>query len=465
MNSTLHVGASCGTVDKIKQMEEQLAAHVADYDECLTTIWVLLASFLIFFMNAGFSMQEAGSLRYKNTQYVLAKNLLIVVFSFLSWYALGYAIAFGVTDDPSQFAGGTHFFMQGFWDHKQLLKKWFFHATYCSTSVTIVGGAMAERTNLVGFVIFTAFYCGVIYPTVVYWGWSGAGLLNYSSDGVATSWTGPPLIDYSGSGIVHMAGGVAGLVGAVVVGPRQDRWARDYAWQFSNYSIPFLVLGTFFLWFGWYGFSPGHSVTMHSATSAHTTGLVACNFTLAPSAAGLLVLILRATVIEPRRVDAEGFCNGILSGLVAITGGAAVFRPSEAVITGIISGLVYVGSQRLLEMLRVDDVVSGISIHGFCGLLGLLVAGLLGNPGDNFGGNGMLYGGSQLGTQLFSSIIICLWVGLLSAAVFIPLKRLGLLRYCPDDEMMQKAAAHLDAERARNSFERNSLDTRDSFES
>jgi len=333
------------------------------------------------------------------------------------------------------------------------LKKWFFHATFAATSITIVGGAMAERTNLVGFAIFTAMYVGVIYPTVVYWGWSGAGLLNYSRDGVAASWTGPPLIDYSGSGVVHMTGGVAGLVGALVVGPRQDRWARDYAWQFANYSVPFLVLGTFFLWFGWYGFSPGHAVTMNTATEAHTSGLVACNFTLSPSAAGLLVLILRATVIEPRRVDAEGFCNGILSGLVAITGGAAVFRPSSAIVTGIIAALVYCGSERLLERLRVDDVVGGISIHGFCGLWGLLAAGLFGNPGDDFGGNGMLYGGSQLGTQLFAVILICLWVGLFSAAIFVPLKASGLLRYCPDDEVIQKA------ERARNSFERNSYET------
>jgi len=171
---------------------------------------------------------------------------------------------------------------------------------------------------------------------------------------------------------------------------------------------------------------------MKSLTDAHTAGLVACNTTLAPCVAGLVVFLMRAKLIESKRLDVGGFCNGILAGLVAITAGCAAVSPFEAVIIGLIGGLVYQGSSMLLKKMKLDDVVDAVPVHGACGLWGLLALGFFGNPDDGVGGNGVFYGGNQLVTQIVAAIIIILWVGGLSALVFVPLNLAGFLRL-PDD--------------------------------
>merc|ERR1719203_18476 len=269
----------------------------------------------------------------------------------------------------------------------------------------------------------------IIYPAVVYWGWSGAGLLFYTDDaGSDVSVVGPSLMDFAGSGIVHLVGGVGALVGIIVVGARHERWEKPD--DFSAHSIPFCVLGTFFLWFGWYGFNPGSTGAMHDKDTAFLAGLVACNTTVAPCAAGLLVFCLRATIVYPHCLDVGGFCNGILAGLVAITAGCAAVKPWEAIIIGIIGGLVYQGASMLLKVIRLDDVVDAVPVHGACGLWGLLALGFFGNPEDGIGGNGVLHSGNldQLGVQIFAAFLIIVWVGTLSAMVFIPLRALDWLR-------------------------------------
>jgi len=404
----------------VSNLEALLTATKADYNESLDTIWMLLASLLVFFMHAGFSVLEAGCVRLKNTQNILVKNLLVVTVGFLCWFFVGYPFAFGVPASPNKFAGSTNFAMDGFMQNKDGFRFWFFQGAFCATGGTIVSGAMAERTQLKGFAIFTILMTSVIYPIVVYWGWSGEGLLAYG-DGVSV--VGPALSDFAGSGLVHMVGGVGALVGALAVGARAGRWEESMAEDFDAHSVPFCVLGTFFLWFGWYGFNPGSTGSMHDKATANSAGLVAVNTTLSPCVAGLVVFALRATLAPPKKLDVGGFCNGILAGLVAITAGCAAVQPWEAIIIGFFGGLVYQGSSMLLKKLKVDDVVDAFSVHGATGFWGLVALGFFGAGGAFHG-----HGGGQLGTQVFAGFLITLWVGTLSALIFVPLRLLGMLR-------------------------------------
>jgi Amt family ammonium transporter len=261
-------------------------------------------------------------------------------------------------------------------------------------------------------------------------------------NGNTISIVGPGLLDFAGSGIVHMTGGVAALVGAAIVGPRQGRFEEGSTENFEPHNIPFCVLGTFALWFGWYGFNPGSTLALHDADTAYLAGLVAVNTTLAPCAAGLVVFSLRAFVVEPKRLDVGGFCNGILAGLVAITAGCAFVRPWEALVIGFIGGFVYQGSSMLVQKLKIDDVVDAFSVHGATGFWGLMALAFFGNPADGLGGNGVFYGGEgcggTFGTQLVSGLLIAAWAGMLSAIIFIPLKMAKVLRLSDD---FQKAGA------------------------
>jgi len=356
----------------------------------------------------------------------------------LCWYVFGYAFAFGApAEDANRFMGYKNMFMTEFWASKSMFRFWVFQGAFCATGATIVSGAMAERTQLKGFSIYTAVLTSLVYPVVVYWGWSGSGVLWYTDDaGEDVSVVGPSLIDFAGSGIVHMVGGVGALCGAIIVGPRKDRFDETKAHEFEAHSIPFCVIGTFFLWFGWYGFNAGSTGSMHDKATANTAGLVAVNTTMAPCAAGLVVFILRRFVLEPKLLDVGGFCNGILGGLVSITAGCAVMEPWESVVIGIFGGIFYQLGSMLLKRLKVDDVVDAFPVHGVCGLWGIIACGCFGNPDEGNGGNGLFYfrdgAGKQLGTQLFAAFIIVLWVGVLSVLVFLPLRILSALRLTDD---------------------------------
>lgn len=426
-------------IANLTQREDELKVN---HDESLDTIWMLLAALLVFFMHAGFSLLETGCVRQKNTQNILTKNLIVVTCGFIVWFFVGYPIAIGDSETPNMMGGSGAVATTGFWDNKANFRVWFFQGAFCATGGTIVSGAMAERVKLTGFIIFTCIMTGIIYPVVAYWGWSGSGILN-NADG---SIVGPGLLDFAGSGIVHMTGGVAALVGAIIVGPRTGRFDENPTESFEPHNIPFCVLGTFALWFGWYGFNPGSTLALHDADTAYLAGLVAVNTTLAPCAAGLVVFFLRAFVVAPKMLDVGGFCNGILAGLVAITAGCAFVRPWEALLIGFIGGFVYQGASMLLQKLKIDDVVDAFAVHGATGFWGLLALGFFGNPADGLGGNGVMYGGEGCGgtffTQLVSGILIAAWSGLLSAIVFFPLKLGKVLRL--SDEFQREGADKLE---------------------
>merc|ERR1712232_1067194 len=370
----------------------------------------------------------------------MGKNLLVISLGFLCWWGVGWALAYGTTEDPNKFSGFNQFFASGFMEDKTLFRNFFFQGAFCATGGTIVSGAMAERTKLTGFAIYTVFMTSIIYPVVVYWGWSGSGFLNYvDAAGESVSAVGPAYMDFAGSGLVHLVGGVGALCGAIFVGPRKGRFDEAVSQdEFAAHSVPFQALGTLVLWFGWFGFNPGSTLSMSSKDAAYTAGIVAVNTTLAPCVAGLLVFTVKATLLPPKLLDVGAFCNGILAGLVSITAGCDVVRVWEAIIIGLIGGLVYLGSSMLLERLKVDDVVDAFPVHGGCGIWGTLALGFFGNPEEGLGGNGVLYGGDQLGTQILGIVVIFAWVGALSSAIFFPLRQAKLLRL--SDEFQDQGA-------------------------
>jgi len=425
-------------LENIATLQSSLQTAQTNYNEALDTIWMLLAALLVFFMHAGFSLLETGSVRLKNTQNIMAKNLIVVTLGFLCWFVLGWPLAYGA--GTNGFVGGSEFFTMGFLDENgepgNKFRQWFFQGAFCATGATIVSGAMAERTQLKGFIIFVCTMCAIIYPIVAHWTWSGVGFLNNANGSIV----GPAYMDFAGSGIVHMVGGVAALCGSIVVGPRRGRFENIAGETFDVNNVPYCVVGTFFLWFGWYGFNPGSTLEMHTASVAHQAGLVAVNTTLAPCASGLVVFALRAWVVKPKALDVCGFCNGILAGLVSITAGCAVVHPWEAIVIGCIGGFVYQGTSMLLEKLQVDDVVDAFPVHGGGGCWGVLALGFFG-PKET-GGNGAFYGGDQLGVQIVAVLIIAAWSAGLSLALFIPLKKMNFLRL--SDTFQEKGADHME---------------------
>merc|ERR1719169_167981 len=358
-------------------------------------------------------MLETGSVRFKNAQNILCKNLMVVCVGFICWYVLGFGLAFGTT--AGQFVGTDRFVGSGF-AGTIAMREWFFQGAFCATAATIVSGSMAERTQLQGFAIFTVLLTAILYPVVVHWGWSGQGILNDGEESIV----GATYNDFAGSGIVHMVGGVAALVGAIVVGPRAGRWANEE--DFAPHNPALCVLGTLVLWFGWYGFNGASTLAMSTSADAFSSALVCMNTTLAPAICGLVVFLLRCYVFSPKCFDVMAICNGILGGLVSITAPCGSVAPGESVVIGLIGAFVYQGASMLMVKLKIDDPLDAFAVHGACGFWGVMAAGLFGE------GNGAFYGGDQLGVQIVAALLIFVWVGVPSLLLCVALKKGGMLR-------------------------------------
>jgi len=362
----------------------------------LDIVWVLVASVLVFFMQAGFAMVEAGATRAKNAANIIMKNVMDVSIGSLLFWAIGFGLMFGANE--SGWIGTSNFFLgdfepdgtpTGLFDYVFFL----FQLMFAATAATIVSGAVAERTKFGAYLIYTAFITALIYPVFGSWVWGG-GWLNDVGDG---------FIDFAGSTVVHSVGGWAALAGAIVVGPRLGKFmpnGRPRA--IPGHSITLVALGVFILWVGWFGFNPGSTVSGNDASIA----MIAITTTLA--AAGGAIGAMALGYFLWKHYDASLSLNGIIGGLVAITAGTANVSPGSAIIIGLIGGMVVVGGVLLLErVLKIDDPVGAISAHGFAGAWGTLAVGLFAESG--FGGvDGLFFGGGagQLGTQ-FVGVIAC----------------------------------------------------------
>ena len=361
----------------------------------LDIVWVLVAAALVFFMQAGFAMVEAGSTRAKNAANIIMKNVMDMNVGALLFWAIGFGLMFGTNN--SGWIGTSNFFLndyspdgsEGMFNYAFFL----FQTMFAATAATIVSGAVAERTKFGAYLIYTAVISAVIYPVFGSWVWGG-GWLTDVGDG---------FIDFAGSTVVHSVGAWAALAGAIVVGPRLGKFAPDGTPRaIPGHSITLVALGVFILWFGWYGFNAGSTVSGNNPSIA----IIAVTTALAAAAGGIGAMALGYALWK--HYDASLSLNGVLGGLVAITAGTANVRPGSAIIIGVIGGFVVVGAVLLLErVLKIDDPVGAIAVHGFSGAWGTLAVGLFAQSA--YGGvDGLFFGGGagQLGTQ-FVGVIAC----------------------------------------------------------
>ncbi len=368
------------------------ADAIAGVQTHLDYVWTLVAAALVFFMQAGFAMVEAGFTRAKNSINIMMKNLMDFAVGSIAFWALGFGIMFGA--NATGWFGTNGFFLSDFkiGGDPWVLAFWMFQVVFAATAATIVSGAMAERTKFVGYLVYSAAISAFIYPIFGSWAWGslfhGGGWLEKLG-----------FIDFAGSTVVHSIGGWAALAGALVIGPRIGKYSKDGKVKaIPGHNIPLAALGVFILWLGWFGFNPG-------STTAGTKdiAMIFVNTNLA-AAAGSITAMLTAWVIF-KKPEVGMSLNGALAGLVAITAGCNNVSPTSSVIIGAIAGIVVVLSVLFIDRIHIDDPVGAISVHGVCGAWGTLAAGLF-----NIGGITAKIIGVQLlgiGTAFAWSFGVC----------------------------------------------------------
>ncbi|MCK8817975.1 ammonium transporter [Natroniella sulfidigena] len=380
----------------------------------INTIWVLLAAFLVFFMQAGFAMVEAGFTRAKNAGNIIMKNLMDFSVGSLIYWAVGFAFMFGT---GNQFIGLEGFFLSGGFEHLGLdipiSAFWIFQAVFAATAATIVSGAMAERTKYSGYLAYSIVITGFIYPVVGHWIWGGGWL------------EGMGMIDFAGSTVVHSVGGWAALAGAIVLGPRIGKYNEDGSINaMPGHNLLMAALGVFILWFGWFGFNPGSSLAGIDLSIAE----IAVTTNLAAAAGATLAMIV--SWIKYGNADVSMTLNGALAGLVGITAGTADVSNVGAVIIGALAGMIVIYAVELIDQLHVDDPVGAIAVHGICGAFGTLAVGFLAVEG------GLLYGGGfdLLVVQAIGVISVAVWTYTTAYILFEVIDAVIGLRVSPEEE-------------------------------
>lgn len=395
-----------------------LTADMAAIQVAVDSTFVFFAACLVFFMQAGFAFLEAGMIRQTGVVNSMMENFMDAAFGGIAFFVTGFALAFGA-DNGSGLFGTSNFFLSdalSFVDGGavyggtgiSIFILFFFQFAFAATAGTIATGAMAERTNFVGKILYSFFIAGFSYPIVIHWIWGGGWLAQMG------------FLDFAGSTAVHLAGAMLALAGAIMLGPRTGRvWGKPT----KPHNLAFATLGTMILWLGWYGFNPGSAL---SISDNGFVGLVAANTTMA-AVVGAFVAIL-FVYFRSGKWDLPAALNGCLAGLVGITAGCAFVAPWAAMVIGAIAGVLVILSADLFEKLKIDDPAGAFHVHGTCGAFGTLAIGILGQP--ELGANGLLFGGGvdQLITQLIGVVGVALFMGTTSFLLFIVLKALGVLR-------------------------------------
>jgi Amt family ammonium transporter len=399
----------------------------------MDTMWLLLTAFLVFFMQAGFALVEAGFTRSKNTVNILMKNLMDFAIATIVFWAVGWGIAYGTT--VGGFFGADQFFIGNVTEDGSVptMASWMFQVVFAGTAATIVSGAMAERTKFPAYLIYSFVISLIIYPVVVHWIWSGAGWLN-DYDGTTTGDWG--FTDFAGSTVVHSVGGWVALIGATILGPRIGKFGPDGKPRvIPGHSMALGALGVFILWFGWYGFNPGSQLALSSQVDANAVALTAVTTTLAAGAGALGAMFL--TWFKSGKPDLGMSLNGVLGGLVAITAGCAYVDPGSAVIIGLIAGPLVVFSADLLDMLKIDDPVGAVPVHLVNGIWGTLAVGLFASSAGNTGTIGLFYGGGAqlLVAQIIGVAGVGIWTVLTAGVLFFAIKATIGLRVSAEEEV------------------------------
>ncbi|WMI69536.1 ammonium transporter [Mangrovimonas sp. YM274] len=391
---------------------EELTNQITEINGVLDIFWILVAGIFVFFMQAGFTLVEAGFTRSKNTINIVMKNLMDLCIGSLGFWAIGYTIMYG--DSIGKFIGSPSLFYNTPGDMHNL----FFQTVFCATAATIVSGAVAERTKFSTYIIFSLIITTIIYPISGHWVWQGDGWLTELG-----------FIDFAGSTVVHSVGGWAGLVAAALIGPRIGKYTGGKSNAILGHNMMYGALGVFILWLGWFGFNPGSELAISGGSANNVANIV---ITTNLAAAGGAVTALFLTWAKYGKPDLSMTLNGALAGLVGITAGCAAVSPGGAAIIGILSGFLVVLSIEFIDKkLKIDDPVGAISVHGVVGAFGTLLVGVFATDG------GLFYGGGfkQLGVQAIGVFSIGAWAIVTTFIVLFILKKTIGLRVPEQDEI------------------------------
>ncbi len=397
------------------------------FEKALDTGFMVFSGYLVFFMQLGFAMITAGSVRTKNVKNVLLKSAMDACVGAVAYYIFGYAFAYG---SKGAFIGHRKFAIT-----RGALADFFYQWTFAATAATIVSGSVAERTSFYAYMAYAFFLTGFVYPVVSHWVWGDGFLQNIFQVGV---------IDFAGCSVVHMVGGFAGLIGAAIVGPRIGRFnSAGEVQALPGHSATLVTMGTFVLWFGWYGFNPGSAMGL-SGDKYRIVERCAVNTTLAAAAGGLTTLVVKK--LTDYFFDLLSVLNGILAGLVAITASCAFVETYAALIIGAVGALVYMGTAKLMLKVRIDDPLEAFPVHGAAGFWGLIAVGLFnrndlqGLAGRKSNCGGLFYGGPNvgklLGINLLGGLIVIVWTIGLITPMFLLLNHFDLLRISRDEEII-----------------------------
>ena len=382
----------------------------------IDTVWVIVAAVFVFLMQAGFAMVETGFTRSKNAGNIIMKNTMDFAVGSLVYWLIGFGLMFGV--DSMGLIGSTGSAMNGTFEHLGLSVPipafLIFQTVFAAATATIVSGAMAERTKFSSYFIYSIVITAFIYPVVGHWAWGGGWLSKIG------------YIDFAGSSVVHSVGGWAALIGAAVLGPRIGKYGKDGKINaIPGHSITLGSLGVFILWFGWFGFNPGSTLSGTTSDIAY----IAVTTNLAGSAAAVSTMIL--TWLKYGKPDVSLTLNGALGGLVAITAGCLAVSPVGAIIIGTIAGILLVFSIEFVDrVLKVDDPVGAVTVHGVCGSFGTIMVGFFAKEGGLFYGGGI----SQLLIQLIGVGAIFIWTVGTTLVLFKIIKATVGLRVTPQEE-------------------------------
>ncbi len=407
----------------LESVSAQLTANKVGMD----TIWTMIAGFLVFFMNAGFALLEAGLCRAKNASTILAKNFIVFCAATVAFWVVGFNLMFA---DGTSFVGGFSFFLGEesiysslAWTPVPLDAKFFFQLVFAATAATIVSGCVDERNKYLSFIIFSVLLTAFIYPVTGHWIWGGGWLA------AAGFW------DFAGSTVVHFAGAVAGLAGILVVGPRLGRYKKDgTAVAVPGHSMHMAALGTLILWLGWFGFNPGSTMMADGGAIAH----IALVTNIAGAAGALAATFVAWLMLG--KPDITMTLNGALAGLVAITAPCAWVTPGASFIIGIIGGALAVVAVPMWDKIKIDDPVGALSVHMVNGIWGTLAVGLFAAPayagGEAQPSLGLFYGGdaSALLTQAKGLAAVGAFVFATSMVVWYVLKMTLGVRVTEEEE-------------------------------
>ncbi len=381
-----------------------LAAQQVELTHAIDTVWVAICAALIFQMEGGFALLEAGFVRSKNAVSIIAKVMIDILFGGVAFYLVGFGIAYGKSNGywASDFGISKEDLGLGLTISNSLF--WFIQMGFAVAAISIVSGGVAERMKMWSYAVFVTIFCAVMYPLAANWVWNPNGWLAVQG-----------FNDFAGSAAVHAMGGFAALAGAIVLGPRLGKYNEDGSINaIPGHNLTLSAVGAFMLWFGWFGFNPGS--TLGAVGKWELIGSVATNTFLASAAGGISTICY--TFLRYKKVDITMVINGVLAGLVAITAGCNVVSPNSALIIGLVAGTLVDMAVVIVDNMKIDDPVGAIAVHGINGFFGTIAVGLFSEK------NGLFVTGetSQLIVQFTGVAVISVFSFVLTYTIFKILK-------------------------------------------